>query len=71
VNLIKIKSPYYALRILEITKTKVKWKHVNGVDNHIGTSKLIKAPLGTYFVIHDEMFRIEDFKEEITEFVPK
>jgi hypothetical protein len=72
-KLIKILNDYAAIRVLEINEKNIIWQFVTGgkeADKPI-KSKRINKPLGTYFIRHDSMYRIEDFEAEITEFIPK
>jgi hypothetical protein len=72
-HLIKQISDYAAIRVLGLTPTKVIWQFVTGnpeADQPI-ESKRINRPNGTYWIRHDSMYWLEEFKEETTEFIPK
>lgn len=72
-NLIKVYNDYMAVRVLEVTDTKIKWQFVTGsaeADKPI-ESKRIDRPQGIYWIRHDSMYWLGEFKEETTEFIPK
>jgi hypothetical protein len=72
-NLIKIYNNYWAIRVLEVTETKIKWQFVTGSEDadKVIESKRIDRPNGIYWIRHDSMYWLEEFKEETTEFMPK
>jgi hypothetical protein len=73
-TLIKVLSDYAAIRVLKVTDTKIIWQFVTGsqqADQPIESKRIDKSNGFTYWIRHDSMYLLQEFKEEKTEFTPK